>query len=279
MAEAKSICACGSSITQSTGRGRPRIRCHECSPHKHVTSSPRPKHSHCCEQCEESFEGRADSRYCGPLCRGRAAYAKRSRIPCRICGLPTGWVTGDKSAGSNPKHNACAPEHGTASRYARGCRCQECRDRVAQDNREYLTRRVTESPQHLRCAHAGCDRTRKVDGLCGMHLKRKQRADGTWKPSPSDAWDTPKRLAGYKRRKAMTRGGLVGGDRFLVGDLLERDGSDCGICGTSIPDTAYPDPQSASIDHITPLSLGGQHTMENARAAHLRCNIVRGNRD
>ena len=39
----------------------------------------------------------------------------------------------------------------------------------------------------------------------------------------------------------------------------------------------YPDGRSASVDHILPLSLGGDDTQYNKRAAHLSCNVARGN--
>lgn len=61
--------------------------------------------------------------------------------------------------------------------------------------------------------------------------------------------------------------------------LARRDGGDCGICGDPIDLGAeYPDPQSASIDHIVPVSLGGSDEETNLRLAHLVCNIRRGNR-
>ena len=42
------------------------------------------------------------------------------------------------------------------------------------------------------------------------------------------------------------------------------------------PKYKYPDQRSASIDHIVPLSLGGDDTAFNKRAAHLGCNMARG---
>lgn len=63
-------------------------------------------------------------------------------------------------------------------------------------------------------------------------------------------------------------------------EVFERDGWLCGICGETVnKDLRWPDPMSASIDHVWPLSMGGAHTMDNLRCAHLRCNNVRGNRD
>jgi len=38
----------------------------------------------------------------------------------------------------------------------------------------------------------------------------------------------------------------------------------------------FPDPLSASLDHVLPLARGGRHTRENVRLTHLRCNVRRG---
>lgn len=69
-----------------------------------------------------------------------------------------------------------------------------------------------------------------------------------------------------------------------IGDdeILERDGWRCQIPGCKRRpirrDVSYPHPRSKSIDHIIPLSLGGDDTAVNKRAAHLGCNIARSNR-
>jgi HNH endonuclease len=63
-------------------------------------------------------------------------------------------------------------------------------------------------------------------------------------------------------------------------EIFERDGWICQIpgCGEPIPPLAsHPDPLSASIDHIVPISLGGDYTAANGRAAHLGCNEKRRN--
>jgi hypothetical protein len=50
----------------------------------------------------------------------------------------------------------------------------------------------------------------------------------------------------------------------------------CWICGQWIDYTLkFPDPFSASGDHITPLSRGG-HVRGEVAPAHLRCNQRRG---
>ena len=65
-------------------------------------------------------------------------------------------------------------------------------------------------------------------------------------------------------------------------EILERDGWRCQIPGCKRRpirrDLKYPHPRSKSIDHIVPLSLGGDDTAVNKRAAHLGCNLARGNK-
>lgn len=196
--------------------------------------------------------------------------------PCSLCGEPA-WLTRGKQTTT---HKACqTSSHGARGRYDSGCRCPECKAYMAHRQAEYMAKRRNTPTTTLECSEPTCTTTRKAHGLCAKHLKRKQKADGTWKPSPSDAWDTPRRLARYKTRKATIRGAIARGRHFTVDDLIARDGHDCGICGHTIPAVTYPDMNSASIDHIVPISRGGEHALDNARATHLRCNIARGNRD
>ncbi|WP_394334327.1 HNH endonuclease [Mycobacteroides abscessus] len=51
----------------------------------------------------------------------------------------------------------------------------------------------------------------------------------------------------------------------------------CGLCGKRvIRELTYPDPMSASIDHIIPMSAGGPHEPANVQCAHLACNMLKG---
>lgn len=90
---------------------------------------------------------------------------------------------------------------------------------------------------------------------------------------------TERRKAEYQRREARKRGAAVA-ERFSKTDIFERDGWRCGICGADVDRTLrYPDPGSASLDHVVPLSKGGVHAPDNVRCSHLRCNVSRGNRE
>jgi 5-methylcytosine-specific restriction endonuclease McrA len=85
-------------------------------------------------------------------------------------------------------------------------------------------------------------------------------------------------LAEDKRRKKR----LIipeGAESFTHEEIFERDGWRCGHCRNAIDKTlSYPQPQSASLDHIVPLAEGGEHTRANVRASHLYCNVSRGHR-
>lgn len=60
---------------------------------------------------------------------------------------------------------------------------------------------------------------------------------------------------------------------IVPADVHARDGWTCRLCGGPIdPEVAWPDPMSASVDHIVPLAAGGAHTMANVQSAHLGCN-------
>lgn len=65
---------------------------------------------------------------------------------------------------------------------------------------------------------------------------------------------------------------------LLKARIFYRDKGICQICNEPIDLTLeYPDMQSFSVDHIIPRSHGGNHALSNLQAAHLVCNIKRGN--
>ncbi len=80
-----------------------------------------------------------------------------------------------------------------------------------------------------------------------------------------------------RKRRALKRG--VYHEPYMNNYVFERDGWICGICGRKINRRLkHPNPLSSSIDHIIPLSKGGNDDPVNAQAAHLRCNFGKHNR-
>ena len=98
-------------------------------------------------------------------------------------------------------------------------------------------------------------------------------------PERPPGWDQTRQLAKSRARhlrRAQTWDGITDEE------ILERDGWRCQIPGCKRrpirKDAKHPHPRSASIDHIIPLSHGGDDVAANKRAAHLTCNVVRSNK-
>ena len=60
-------------------------------------------------------------------------------------------------------------------------------------------------------------------------------------------------------------------------EIFDRDGWTCQLCHKKVNrKLKHPHPLSASLDHIIPLSNGGQHSYKNVQLAHLSCNVRAG---
>lgn len=71
-----------------------------------------------------------------------------------------------------------------------------------------------------------------------------------------------------QRRRSLKKAQFVEDVHPLV--LLELDDGVCGICGKDV------DPADFTIDHMVPLSKGGEHSYFNTQVAHPRCNFSKG---
>ena len=79
--------------------------------------------------------------------------------------------------------------------------------------------------------------------------------------------------------KSQARRALKAGAKVSPVDLADLWTGYCALCGEEMDyDLKYPDPLSKSLDHDTPLSLGGSHSKENLQWTHLSCNISKGAR-
>lgn len=72
-----------------------------------------------------------------------------------------------------------------------------------------------------------------------------------------------------RRRKQAT-------EIFPNVEIFDRDGWICQICEQSVdPGLRHPHPLSASLDHVVPVSKGGEHSRSNTQLAHLCCNLFK----
>lgn len=74
-----------------------------------------------------------------------------------------------------------------------------------------------------------------------------------------------------RRRRAQLRG--VESEEYSLQEIAARDGYRCGICGKRVPmGRRCPDVKAPTIDHIIPLSEGGNDLRSNVHLAHFGCN-------
>jgi 5-methylcytosine-specific restriction endonuclease McrA len=79
-------------------------------------------------------------------------------------------------------------------------------------------------------------------------------------------------------RKARERRALV--DRVDPFVVFERDGWACRMCGTHTPreKRGTYEPDAPELDHIKPLSKGGEHSYANTQCCCRRCNGIKSDR-
>lgn len=83
----------------------------------------------------------------------------------------------------------------------------------------------------------------------------------------------------HVRRVRLANAAPPVAERFTSQEIFARDGWRCQICHKKVDRRLkHPDPGSASLDHITPISLGGSHTRVNVQCAHFGCNVAKHNR-
>lgn len=71
------------------------------------------------------------------------------------------------------------------------------------------------------------------------------------------------------RRARLRRAFVEPVDRLT---LYERDGGVCGLCGSPVEVSDF------HVDHVVPLSRGGEHSYANTQIAHPSCNLSKHNR-
>jgi 5-methylcytosine-specific restriction endonuclease McrA len=72
----------------------------------------------------------------------------------------------------------------------------------------------------------------------------------------------------FHRRRARIKAQFVEDVRAAL--LVLRDEGRCGICGGDLEGPDF------HIDHIVPVSRGGEHSYANTQLAHASCNVRKG---
>lgn len=89
-----------------------------------------------------------------------------------------------------------------------------------------------------------------------------------------------RRRAVKRMRNAFRRGApSISGQVITDSEIFERDGWRCQLCGDPVlPFIKGLHPRQASIDHIAPVSRGGEHVAANLQLAHFGCNSAKRDR-
>jgi 5-methylcytosine-specific restriction endonuclease McrA len=146
-------------------------------------------------------------------------------------------------------------------------RCRECDAEFEARSRKGVSSR--------RCPDCAKIRNKVLNAQLYADLSPEKRAEIRAKGAQWSKEHPECQRAAQHRRRARKLQLPV--EDFTDLEIYERDQWTCGICRQPVDrDLRWPDPLSASLDHIVPLFRDGHHTRANTQLAHLTCNIRKG---
>jgi hypothetical protein len=113
---------------------------------------------------------------------------------------------------------------------------------------------------------------------CGDSLTQEMRSDAKF--CSADCNSRAHRTT-RKYRRRLGESGVRPRKQPLINfaQIAGRDHWRCGLCGGAVSKKReHPDPLAPSIDHIVPLSKGGDNEPANLQLTHLRCNLSKRDR-
>lgn len=153
--------------------------------------------------------------------------------------------------------------------YCRGCNASRFRERRLRDGDLV---RAQDRERHERHREARNAAARDYNRL---HARENADQAREWRERNQEychaelrryARENPDLVAAlHARKRARRRTQMVEFVSPLV--VLERDDGVCGICGGDV------DPFDWHLDHIVPLSRGGEHSYANTQPSHPACNL------
>lgn len=204
-----------------------------------------------CDVCCALIEGTSrPSKYCSARCK---ATAKKRRQVARWREDPTRVCTVEGCGGFRGCGDFCAAHYKRARAGDFGAVLRELvRDR---------------DPI---CTATDCGRPHVARGFCAWHWKVDAAERGV-------EWAVEYMEGGGGRRRAERYG--VEYEFVDRAEIFERDGYICQLCGEDVdPAVKFPDSRAATVDHVVPISRGGDHVASNLALAHFSCNAAKGNR-
>lgn len=234
----------------------------------------------------------AGARTCSRLCGQRLRH--RGHVPkgrtCEVCAAiyrPT--YPGQRTCG-----RACGVELRRSSPSIRRCiRCAKSFESTAPGRVNFCSPECRSPKPSTQCF--ACGKTHDPAGTepsgsdaCRAELKRRVNAAFVAMRRPCvcgavlgcarnkcDACVASSKRAAKRRRRAHKRGALS--ERYTLAEIARRDRFRCHICRQRVAMTkVVPDPHAPTIDHLVPLSAGGDDVRSNVRLACFICNSTKG---
>lgn len=217
-----------------------------------------------CVKCGCTFSGHGLAKYCGSQCRPKKKSGR------------SGWAKWKSNRQRNNRYKKCditpreCKQCGNIflSKLPQAALCSApCRNKY---------RYRTQSPMNYQCVQCGkVFQSRQYKAtLCGNKncLSAFAKATGAL-ATPIKKWasrsDRDRYFSYLRRSVVMDRKS----EKFSAVEIFERDGWRCGICMKPVSASLrWPNPKSASLDHIVPISRGGHHVRANVQLSHLGCN-------
>lgn len=257
-----------------------------------------------CEQCGNTFEAKAtNQKYCSVKCIRKAERERETKTPDdsaiikQIAEKHPGFEYAGNYTGSNGTADLRCKTCGHV--VTRACvtirhqkvKCDACADaererkRIAQEQekeRKETDRAEARYNRKIKRIKANILRIATEKHLCKMCGASMRGWNKFCSELCASRYHNSK---GWTLRRARIKDALIDRDITLK-EVYETDGGICYLCGGQcdwndcrrdgtqfIVGGSYP-----SIDHVVPLTKGGEHSWSNVRLAHLSCNAKKGNR-
>lgn len=225
-----------------------------------------------CPVCRASFEATGNKRFCQRRCRSAYENAKERGTLDKLLAKPWTPPTPFDCAHCGKR---CIPGENVARHAAKFCG-KDCKKRWHR-NRHRVPTRVKEARVRLRRALWDQRQRQWIGGEC-------LRCGETFTAPRAASWErhycsgTCQSAEARARRRVRKKAAFV--EEVWRPVLFKRDNWICQLCGDPVdPNLKYPDPMCASVDHIVPLSAGGEHSYANTQLAHALCNSLKGDRE
>lgn len=294
-------CDCGTSGTHSGVRGKTPLRCDPCgSAHReHQTKNrPKPLFSSTCGECGSTFERPWRSgEFCSPKCSATYAGRKRHKFyDCRQCGKTFYPKAYDRTSFCSRECYFIA----SAQASGRSRERQKAKRAAARAHKTMATRvyfltckfciaMFTSRSAHRRYCSNRCNCAALIMGREPGKYRERQcpECQHTFTPPYGRAHsrfccrECSRRHAGRisrSRRRSRERG--AASESVDPIQVFKRDRWQCQKCGTRTLRSrrGTHDPRAPELDHIIPLSVGGEHSYRNTQCLCRACNHAKGAR-